>query len=151
MNPMTAWFWLWLLLAAGLLVAEMLSVTFFLIPFSVGAIAAWLANMIGLGLFWQWLVFLVVSLVALAMFRPLARRLTQGANAKVGVDRLIGLDALVLDQPAPVGLRRAKVDGEIWNISLEPGYEQYINELVEGERVFVLAIEGTKLIVRRYR
>jgi membrane protein implicated in regulation of membrane protease activity len=57
----------------------------------------------------------------------------------------------VLDQPAPVGLRRAKVDGEIWNISLEPGYEQYINELVEGERVFVLAIEGTKLIVRRYR
>ena len=151
MNPMAVWFWLWLVLAATLLVSEMLTVTFFLIPFAVGAVAAWLTNLIGLNLVWQWLVFLIVSVASLAAFRPMARRLTRGLNAKVGVDRLVGMDALIVDQPAPEGLRRAKVDGEAWNVVLEPGYEHFTDNLQVGERVFVLAVEGTRLIVRRHQ
>ncbi|MCL2136490.1 MAG: NfeD family protein [Coriobacteriia bacterium] len=151
MDPMTIWFWLWLILAASLLVSEMLTVTFFLLPFAIGAIAAWLVNAIGLGVGWQWVVFLTVSIATLAAFRPLARRLTQGPSTKSGVDRLVGLDAIVIDQEAPLGLRRAKVDGEIWNIVLEPGFEEFTKDLRTDERVYVMRVEGTRLIVRRYQ
>ncbi|MCL2631704.1 MAG: NfeD family protein [Coriobacteriia bacterium] len=151
MDPMRIWFWLWILLAAGLLVCEMLTTTLFLLPFAFGAAVAWFLNFINLSLFWQWLAFLVVSVVSLAALRPLARRLTQGETTKSGVDRLIGMDALIIDQPAPVGLRRAKIDGESWNVVLEPGFEQFTGDLVVGERVFVLGIEGTRLVVRRYQ
>jgi len=150
LDYMAAWFWLWLFLAAGLLVAEMLSVTFFLIPFAVGAIAAWIVNMVGLNLGTQWVVFLAVSIISLAAFRPLARRLTQGASARTGVDRLVGMDAIIIDQPAPTGLRRAKVDGDTWNVVLEPGLEEYTKDLQVDERVYVMRVDGTRLIVRRY-
>ena len=150
MDPMTTWFWFWLIVAAGLLIGEMLTVTFFLLPFAVGAIAALVANLIGLSLTVQWFVFLILSIIALAAFRPLAKRLTRGDSAKVGVDRLSGLDAVIIDQPAPEGLRRAKVSGETWNVALEQGFEWMTNDLQVGEHVYVLHVEGTRLIVRRY-
>ena len=151
MDPMTIWFWLWLVAAAALFISEMLSATLFLLPFAVGAIAAWIFNMLGLGIVWQWLVFLVVSIISLVALRPLARRLSSGPTVKSGVDRLIGLDAVIIDQPAPLGLRRAKVDGEVWNVGLEPGFEYMIGDLRIDERVYVMRVEGTRLIVRRYQ
>ena len=151
MDSLAIWFWLWLFLAAALLVSEMLTVTFFLLPFAVGAMAALVMNILKLDLVVQWVVFLAVSAIAVAAFRPLAKRLTKGDSMKSGAERLVGMDATIIDQPAPYGLRRAKVDGEAWNVELEPGFEAFTSELSVGERVYVMRIDGAKLIVRRYQ
>ena len=148
---MDLWFWIWLILAAALFISEMMSVTFFILPFAVGATAAMIANLCGLGLIWQWVIFILVSIVSLAACRPLANRLSRGSSAKSGVDRLIGMDAVIIDHPAPLGMRRAKVAGDLWNIALEPGLEHLVNELFVGERVYIMRIDGTRLIVRRYQ
>jgi len=151
MNYMVVWFWLWLILAASLFIGEMITVTLILLPFAIGATAAWLANIIGLSLGLQWFCFAVVSIVALVSLRPLAARLTRGSNVRAGVDRLVGMDAAIVDQPAPAGMRRAKVDGELWNVILEPGFESLTEDLAVDERVYVMQIDGTRLVVRRYQ
>ena len=151
MNYMVVWFWLWLILAASLFIGEMITVTLILLPFAIGATAAWLANIIGLNLGLQWFCFAVVSIVALVSLRPLAARLTRGSNVRAGVDRLVGMDAAIVDQPAPAGMRRAKVDGELWNVILEPGFESLTEDLAVDERVYVMQIDGTRLVVRRYQ
>jgi membrane protein implicated in regulation of membrane protease activity len=148
---MSIWFWIWLIVAASLFVTEMLTVTFFVLPFAIGATTAMIVSLFNWGVGWQWVVFLVVSVLALAVCRPLANRLTRGSTTKSGVDRLIGLDAVIMDQAAPSGMRRAKVDGELWNVMLEPGLEGYTSEIAIGERVYIMGVEGTRLIVRRYQ
>lgn len=151
MDVMTAWFWLWLILAASLTIAEMCTATFFILPFAVGATAAMAANLLGLGLVGQWAAFIGLTLLALAACRPLANSLTRrGADARSGVDRLLGQDGVIINQPAPAGLSRAKVLGEVWNVVLEPGLESLTSQLQAGERVSVLRVDGTRLVVRRH-
>jgi len=148
MDAMAIFFWVWITLAASLFIGEMLTATFFLLPFAIGSVAALIVNMLQLGIIWQWVAFLAVSIIALAICRPLARYLTRGAQVRTGVDRLIGAEALIINQPAPAGLYRAKVDGDHWNVELDPEYPNPYG-LQVGERVEVVRIDGTRLVVRR--
>ena len=96
------WFWVWVVLAAALSVGEMLTTSFFMLPFALGAAVAALIEAFGGDLVWQWVVFTVVSVVALILFRPLARRITPTTTQKSGVDRLIGMSGKVIEgSPSP--------------------------------------------------
>jgi membrane protein implicated in regulation of membrane protease activity len=141
--PTLLWFWIWLVLAAVLYVGEMLTTTFFLLPFGIGATLAFVANLLGLELWLQWVVFVVVSIIALVLLRPLAKRLTAKAGqVKSGVDRLIGMTGHIIEGNAPSGENRARVDREVWNVATEAG-----GRLAVGTPVTVLRVDGVHLIV----
>jgi membrane protein implicated in regulation of membrane protease activity len=139
------WFWIWLVLAAALYIGEMISLTFFLLPFGIGASVAFLSVLFGAEVWLQWVLFVVVSIVALIALRPAYKHLVHKADkAKVGVDRLIGMTGKIIEGNAPSGEMRARVAREVWNVSTD-GDDTYAVDT----RVKVLRVEGVHLIVEK--
>ncbi|MDR1088481.1 MAG: NfeD family protein [Coriobacteriales bacterium] len=138
------WFWIWIIAAALLFIGEMLTLSFFLLPFAVGAVAAAICNAVGLDLVWQIVVFIAVSVVALVALRPLARRWTRKAGAtKVGAERLVGLQGKVIEGQSQTGLFRVVVDGEPWNAATTDD-----TTLKPGTFIEVLAVNSNMLLVK---
>ncbi|MCL2806705.1 MAG: NfeD family protein [Coriobacteriia bacterium] len=137
------WFWIWIVAAAVLFIGEMLSLSFFLLPFAIGAVVAAICNALGLELVWQIIVFIVVSAVSLAALRPFARRITKKASgAKAGAERLVGMKGAVIEGQSATRDFRVKVDGEPWNASAASGAT-----LVPGTPIEVLAVNSNSLVV----
>ena len=119
--------------------------SFFLAPFAVGAAAAAAAAFLGLAVTGEWVVFLVVSAVAYAGLRPLARRLdARSPMARIGANRWVNREALVLRDipggPGETGLIR--LDREQWRAESLTG-----QPIRAGSTVLVSRVDGTRLVV----
>jgi membrane protein implicated in regulation of membrane protease activity len=138
------WRWIWLI-AAGVFTAGEMAVagSFFLAPFAVGAAAATIMAFVGAPIVAQWLVFVVVSALTFAAFRPLARRLDANApNHSVGATRLPSRRATVIEDIPVHGIGLVRVDREEWRAESEHGHA-----LEAGSAVTVVEVRGTRLIV----
>jgi membrane protein implicated in regulation of membrane protease activity len=142
------WFWIWVVLAAVLCVGEMFTLSFFLLPFAIGAVIAAVANLVGADLLWQWAIFVVASVIALAALRPVANRVTRETGMRTGSDRLVGVVGEVIEGSPPNGMLRVRADREEWNAQLEGASPEPSQAPDVGAAVEVVAIEGTRLIVR---
>jgi len=127
---------------ATLLIGELLTTTFFLLPFGLGAALAALANGLGANLALQWAVFVVISTLGLIFLRPLAKKITQKETPKTGVDRLVGLSGTIVEGGTNA-TSRARVDRDIWNVFTEDGSFPPLDS-----EVLVLSVEGNRLLVR---
>lgn len=135
---------LWLIAALVLVGAEALTGDLFLLMLGGGALAAsgtsWLID-------WPvWadgLVFLIVSVLLLAVVRPtLRRRLTPAKGPVMGVQALEGKNALVLDRVAH-DAGQVKLDGQVW--TARPLNEGDVYE--PGQSVTVVHIDGATAVV----
>ncbi|MBS3956490.1 MAG: NfeD family protein [Clostridiales bacterium] len=141
---MEIWFWVWVLLAAILLIAEMFTATFFLLPFAVGAAAAALLEYLGADVGWQWIAFIGVSSAMLVLLRRYANRLTHEPPVRTGVDRLLGLPGTVIEAIDPDSATgRVRVEREEWRAESLSG-----ENIPSGTRVTVERVVGTRLIVQ---
>ena len=143
-----AWI-IWLVLGVVLILAEIFTLGFVLLWFGVGAIAASLASMAGAGLLWQFVVFAVVSIGLTAMSRTIfASYLSHREEDRVnmGVDSLPGQIGTVA-LPSKGALREAavRVYGSTWTAFPADGE----SEFVEGEKVEVVSVKGSSILVRR--
>ncbi len=135
---------IWLVFAVGLAGAEALTGDMFLLMLSGGALAAagsaWLP---GLPLWVDGAVFLVVSVLLLALVRPvLRRRLTAGAGLPEPARALEGKHALVLE-PISRSQGQVKLDGEVW--TARPLNDDDVYQ--SGEQVTVMRIDGATAVV----
>ncbi len=137
---------IWLIFALVLAGAEVLTGDMFLLMLGGGALAAsvtsWLAD-------WPvWaggVVFLIVSVLLLALVRPsLRRRLTPATDLRLGIKALEGKNALVLDRVAR-DEGQVKLDGQVW--TARPLNDGDVYE--PGESVTVLHIDGATAVVFR--
>jgi membrane protein implicated in regulation of membrane protease activity len=137
---------IWLLFALGLAAAEALTGDMFLLMLSGGALAAAGADwLLGLPLWADGLVFLVVSLLLLAGVRPMLRRkLTAGKGLPEPVKALEGKHALVLDR-VDQHRGQVKLDGEVWTARTYTEDDVY----QPGEQVTVMHIDGATAVVWR--
>ena len=137
---------LWFGLMAVLLVIEALTVGLTTIWFAGGALVAALASLFGAGDLIQWLLFFVISLALLIFTRPWAVEHLNKSVEKTNVDSLIGKTAVIT---APVSNLEAKgeavVDGMTWTARSADDAE----EVPEGTKVEILAVQGVKLIVKK--
>ncbi len=136
--------WAWLIIAMIFFLAEMLTAGFVLAAFGVGALAAALFAFLGLDLVWQMLAFVLVSTLAALFSRRFAERVSGDQPQNVGVDRVLGKQAVVLEAIDPIRASgRVRVDGEMWRAQPSDGAV-----IPAGAVVEVIAVEGTRLIVR---
>ena len=137
---------IWLVFALGLAGAEALTGDLFLIMLSGGALAAAGSSWLFDGPIWvDGAVFLVVSVLLLALVRPtLRRRLLAGKGMPEPVKALEGKSALVLDRVARHE-GQVKLDGEVW--TARPLNDDDVYE--PGDHVTVMHIDGATAVVWR--
>ena len=132
----------WLIAAIGFLVLEGMTFSMVSIWFAAGSAAALLSC-----LFWpsfrvQAVVFIVVSILCLAAFKPLADKLRQKHTPTNG-DRSLGREAKVLTPFSAGKTGRVRLDGVDWNARCAtPG-----DTLAPGQSCRVAEIHSTLLIV----
>ncbi|HWP57972.1 MAG TPA: NfeD family protein [Candidatus Acidoferrales bacterium] len=136
--------WVWLLLGLFLFLGELVTPGgFYIIFFGVGAIVVGILAGFGLAgpLWFQWILFTAISLVALWLFRDRLVEMTQ-APPRGDVDSLIGETAIVLEEIPAGAIGKAEMRGAAWsarNIGGRP--------LARGERCKVERVEGLTLWV----
>ena len=113
--------------------------------FVAGALVALVAAFVGASLPIQIVLFLIVSAAALAMTRPLLKRITAASAIPTNADRVLGAVAKVtetIDNENSTGA--VYVDGKTW--SARATDESIIPA---GSRVHIEAMEGVKLFVKK--
>src|SRR5262249_16098065 len=136
--------YIWLILAAIFIVAEMFTTGFVLLWFGRGALVAALLALTGLvGLPLQFLVFLPVSIAETIASRTIVRgvvvRGCPGRELKAGVDTLPGRIGVVVEASKGAMHEGAvRVFGSTWRAFPSEGEEP----LKDGEQVQVERVEG---------
>ena len=140
---MPAWL-IWAIAAVLLSVGEILTPgMFFLGPVALAAVAAALVALLGGGVAFQLLAFIIGSIGTVAFLRPIARRhLHMPAALRTGTAALEGTKAVVL-QRVDVNGGRVRIGGEEW--SARAYMEDQVLE--PGTRVEVVKIEGATALV----
>ena len=134
----------WLIAAAVLGVAELVTMTF---AFGLIAVAAVVAAVVGafhLGLTFQLASFVGAAGSGLVFVRPIAiRHLKQPPELRTGVAALVGRSAIVLEEVNEHS-GRVRIDGEEWTS------RPYLDETLVipvGTRVDVMQIKGATALV----
>lgn len=136
------WF-LWLLLAALLGVAEAFTLTLALGLLAAAALVAALVAGLGGGLLLQILAFTATGALGLLVVRPIARRQrNRPALSREGTDALIGRTAVVLKEVS-AGQGLVKLAGDEWSAR---SYDE-TQVIPEGATVEVMEIDGARAVV----
>lgn len=135
----------WLIAAAVLGVAEILTTTLALGLVALGALAAALTEAAGGPAPVQLAVFVAVSLAGIVVIRPLAlRRLKGKSTLRTGTAALVGQTGYVLADVTPHA-GRIRIGGEEW--SARPYDEASV--IPAGSTVDVLEIKGATALVHQ--
>lgn len=136
----------WLVLFVVLLIIEIITMGLTTIWFAGGALAAFLAGIIGFGLAVQVIVFLAVSVLLLVLTRPIAIKYFNQERQKTNAERLIGEKALVLEDIDTLkAVGKVIIGGQEWSAKTdEPDGKIRKDTIVEVE-----GIQGVKLIVSK--
>ena len=135
---------IWLALLIVLVVIEILTLGLTTIWFAGGALAAFVASLLGAGVPLQILLFVVVSLLLLLGTRPFAVKYFNKDRVKTNAESLIGTCGIVqeaIDNRRAAG--RVMVNGMEWSARSADD-----TRIAEGTEVQIEEISGVKLIVR---
>ncbi len=138
---------LWAVVAAVALIGEVLTISFFLVFFSLGAVVGLLFAFAGLGPFVQVAGFILASVLSMFILRPaLFNRLAlRGGEVYVGQKSIAGQSGVVTAdiEPGGSGTIKVGIGGEYWtarSLDTEEGIKQ-------GSRVRVLDTDGLTALV----
>jgi membrane protein implicated in regulation of membrane protease activity len=133
----------WLVLAAVLGVAEIMTTTLAFGLIAVGAVVAGVVGVAGAGLPFQLIAFGVASAAGLGLVRPIAvRHIKQPPLLRTGTSALVGRSAKVVEEVTDDG-GKVRIGGELW--SARPYDESQV--IPVGSSVDVFAIEGATALV----
>ena len=136
----------WLIAMVALMAVEAAVPGLISIWFAIGALAALISAMFHAPLWLQIVWFVLVSILSLALTRPLVRKYVNSRTTPTNADMGIGKDAVVTEEIDNLhGKGAVTLDGKIWTARME----QEEQRAVPGEIVRILRIEGVKLIVER--
>jgi len=132
----------WFIAFLVLLFIEVITINLVTIWFAVGALAAFITSLITESFIIQMIVFLVVSVIALLITKPLIKKFKGFQVTPTNFDRVIGQEGEVTKKISKNEYGEVKVFGNTWT-----AYSK--QTIKEGEKVKVLDIEGVKLIVEK--
>ena len=137
-------FWLSAVIILG--VIEAATVGLVSVWFALGALAALISSLFGGPLWLQILLFIVVTVVALFVTRPLVKKyFSKSSHKPTNADMVLGKQGIVtenIDNLSSTGA--VKCMGKEWSARSSDG------EIIpKGETVIAVKIEGVKLIVEK--
>lgn len=139
---MESWI-VWLVLAAVLGVAEIMTTTLAFGLIAAGAVVAGVVGVAGAGLPFQLIAFAVASAAGLGVVRPIAvRHIKQPPLLRTGTAALVGRNAVVVEEVTGDG-GRVRIGGEEWS---SRAYDETL-VIPVGARVHVMEIEGATALV----
>lgn len=133
---------LWIAIAFGVIVLDILTSTFLFVWFSVGSLAAIIANLAGLDFGWQVLIFSVVSLISIGIGYPWAKnKYKKMVKPTLRMEETYIGRKFIAEEDI-LELVRFKVEGIYWTgINHE-------DKIIKGQTFQVIGIEGNKLIIK---
>lgn len=135
----------WLALFILLLIIEIATMGLTTIWFAGGALAAFIAGLLGCGLAVQIILFLVVSILLFVFTRPVAVKYFNKDRQKTNADRLVGQEALVTEAIDTLQAQGAVVvNGQEWSAKTN----ETDGKIAKGSVVVIDEIQGVKLVVR---
>ena len=137
--------YIWTLVAILSLFVEIITTSALVsIWFVAGALVALVAAIFKLDFNIQLFLFFVVSIISLAIFRPLFANMMHGEVIEMGANRMIGKRYKLLEDIEPLKAGSIKNQGVSWTAISE-------NSIKAGALVEVISIDGSKVIVREIK
>ena len=142
---MNLWAVIWLVLVVFFVILEATTVSMVSAWFAGGALGALLVSLLGGPIWLQILVFFTISIVLLAMLRPVVRKYIKPKIVATNVDAHVGKICVAeetIDNLAGTG--RVKLGDVTWSARSETG-----EPIAVGSRVKILKIQGVKVYVEK--
>ncbi|MEZ4753826.1 MAG: NfeD family protein [Bdellovibrionota bacterium] len=136
---------IWAAVSGALFVIEIMTGTFFIICFALGALGASIASASGLGDTAIWAVFAILSALAVLFSRKLADKMSGQSARASNSDQLINSEGKVIKAVNSLNFDgKVMVSGARWSA-------KSVNEqnFTEGEVIKVVGMEGAYLIVAK--
>lgn len=134
----------WLMLVIAFVIAEAVTYQLVSIWFAVGSGGALIASFVTDNAFYQLIVFTVVSVIMLALLRPLAKTKLKATGLKTNAESLIGKEIVITeDVDNTLATGQGKINGMTWTVRNAGGVC-----IKKGSVAVVERIEGVKLIVK---
>ncbi len=136
----------WLILIIVLVIIELATMGLTTIWFATGAVVAMIASVLGVPVWLQIILFILVSFIMLLFTRPVAVKHFNKERTKTNVETMVGKQAIVVSEIDNLqGIGRVMVDGVEWT---GRSSDKKVSFSV-GEVVVVVLVEGNKLIVSK--
>ena len=137
------WWAVWLLLAGGLAVSELLTLDLTLLMLAAGALAGGVTALFLPGLIWvQVLVAVVVAVLMLGVLRPpMLKRLHKGPGYVSSVGKLVGSSGRAVGE-VTASSGEVKVNGEMWTARSWDG-----EPIASGVEVEIFEMDGITAVV----
>jgi membrane protein implicated in regulation of membrane protease activity len=133
--------WIWLAAIVGFIIFEASTCQLVSIWFAAGALGAFVTAAFGAPLFAQCVIFVIVSGATMLALRPFIKKKIIPAKTVDGVDRLVGMTAIVKD---PINQIRGavNVDGKLWNARTDGEGIQV------GETCMILELDKNRMLLK---
>lgn len=134
---------LWIIIAAVAILIDIATSSFLFVWFTVGAVAAMIAEVLGVSFGIQVIIFLVVNLITVSLGYPWAKKKFKASVKRTPLmeETYIGR---VMKAEENIGQRaKVKVDGIYWTV------QNSGEEIKAGDNFKIIGIEGIKLIIEK--
>ena len=109
-----------------------------------GSLGALIVSSLGFGFWPQFITFVVLSAISMALLRPIARKLLKPNYSATNADRVLGTTGLVTEEINNIaGKGLVNLSGQVWSARSS----QADGVIPAGQEVRVLKIQGVKVIV----
>ena len=132
--------YIWLIIFAVLLVIELITTDLVTIWFVIGSVAAFISTYFTSNIDTQIIIFIAVSLIALAITRPLVKKF-KSKEVKTNSDMVLGKAGIVTKKITKDSYGEVKVNGVLWTAKSN-------KTLDVDTKVEVQEIDGVKLVVK---
>lgn len=136
-------FYVWLAIIISLSILEITTVNLVSVWFVISGLIAMIISLFTDNIFIQISVFVILGLLFMLLTRKIVKKIVP-EKAKTNIDRIIGMEGIVVEKITKTKPGEVKVDGKIWTAVAD----ETINK---EEMVKILQINSTKLKVERVK
>lgn len=133
----------WIIIAAVAIIIDIGTSNFLFAWFTIGAIAAMIADLLGISFGVQVIIFLVVNLITVSLGYPWAKKKFKKSVQRTPLMEENYIGRTMKAEEDIIERAKVKVDGIYWTV-VNTG-----EEIKTGENFKVIGIEGIKLIIKK--
>lgn len=134
---------LWIIIAAIAILIDIATSSFLFVWFTVGAIAAMIAEVLGVSFGIQVIIFLVVNLITVSLGYPWAKKKFKTSVKRTPLMEETYIGRVMKAEEDIEQRAKVKVDGIYWTV------QNSGEEIKAGDNFKIIGIEGIKLIIEK--